>query len=136
GVEGLKPTDDFFQLGGHSLLAVKVMVALEKQTGQRLAIATLFEHATIEALAQQLRQKQPKKEWDVVVPIQSKGDKIPLFFVHGADLNVLLFREISKYLDPDQPVYGLQAIGINGETEIPDTIEEMVKRYIADMLKV
>lgn len=133
--EDLNATDDFFQLGGHSLLAVKVMVALEKRTGKRLTIATLFEHSTIEKLAKQLRTEYNAKEWDVLVPIKTSGEKIPLFFVHGADLNVLLFKPIAEYMAPDQPVYGLQALGINNETSIPATIEEMVKRYIGDMIK-
>lgn len=134
-IESVNASDDFFQLGGHSLLAVKVMVALEKKTGKRLTIATLFEHSTIEKLAKQLRTEYNAKEWDVLVPIKTTGKKIPLFFVHGADLNVLLFKPIADYMAPDQPVYGLQALGINHETHIPATIEDMVKRYVADMVK-
>lgn len=139
GIEEPGATDDFFQLGGHSLLAVKVMVALEKYTGKRLTVATIFEYPTVERLAKQLETDTPienqANEWDVLVPIKTAGSKVPIFFVHGADLNVFLFKTISEYFDADQPVYGLQAIGINGETDIPNTIEKMTQRYVADMLK-
>jgi len=140
GLENLKPTDDFFQLGGHSLLAVKVMVALETKTQKKLTIATIFEHSTIEKLAELLtiddNADNTVKGCEAVVALQPKGTKTPLFFVHGADLNVILFKTISEYMDADQPVYGIQALGISGETTIPDTLEDISKRYIEDMLKV
>ncbi len=136
GFRDLGPTDDFFQLGGHSLLAVKAMVALEKKTGRRLTIATLFEHSTIEKLAKKLSTDEKAKDWDVLVPINSKGSKVPLFFVHGADLNVLLFKSLTEFLDEDMPVYGLQALGVNRQMDIPPSIEEMVAHYVAEMVKV
>lgn len=139
GVEDLSPLDDFFQLGGHSLLAVKVMTALEKKTGKRLTIATLFENVTIEALARKLAvsniEVDNAKEWNVLVPMKTLGSKPPVFFIHGADLNVILFRSVSEFLDEDQPVFGLQALGINREMDIPLTMEQMTACYVADMLK-
>lgn len=140
GVKDLNANDDFFQLGGHSLLAVKAMVALENKTGKRLTIATLFEHSTVEKLANQLSEKDAVEntlaDCDALVSIKTKGNKTPLFFIHGADLNILLFKEMSAFLDDDQPVYGLQALGISRPTDIPKSIEEIATRYIADMLKV
>ncbi len=136
GLEGLTATDDFFQLGGHSLLAVKVMVTLEKKTGKRLTIATLFEHSTIEKLARQLAGDETSKDWEVLVPIKTTGSKTPLFYVHGAELNVGQFKSINEYFDEDQPIYGLQALGLNYETDIPETMEQIAARYIAEMIKV
>ncbi|MBS1783116.1 MAG: amino acid adenylation domain-containing protein [Bacteroidetes bacterium] len=129
------PNDDFFELGGHSLLAVKVMVSLEKKTGKRLTIATLFEHPTVEQLAKQLHKDYNAAEWDVLMPIKTTGTKIPIFYVHGAGLNALLFKPFGEFMDENQPVYGLQALGINHETQIPDSIEKMVERYVADIIK-
>jgi amino acid adenylation domain-containing protein len=136
GMNDLSASDDFFQLGGHSLLAVKVMVALEKRTGKRLNITTLFEHPTVEKLALQMVSNDMASEWKSLVPIRTTGNKVPLFFVHGADLNVLLFKALSEYLDADQPVYGLQALGLNFETAIPATIEQIAEKYVSDMIAV
>ena len=139
-VEIITSTDDFFQLGGHSLLAVKVMASLEKITGKRLTIATLFENSTIEKLARVLsldtKVISNANDWNVLVPMKANGNKMPVFFVHGADLNVILFKSVSTYLDADQPVFGLQALGINHETNIPLSIEQMAAKYIEDMLQV
>lgn len=140
GLEHLNPADDFFQLGGHSLLAVKVMVAIEKKTGKRLTINTLFDNPTIEQLAAQLGDEPLKKtganEWDCLVPIKTAGKKPPIFLIHGGELNVLLFKSINEYFDEDQPIYGIQALGLSHETDIPQTIEGIAARYINDMLKV
>lgn len=141
GMEGLSPDDDFFKLGGHSLLAVKVMVAIEKQTGKRLPIATLFNNSTIEKLARHLGDDSTitataEQKWDALVPIQTSGNKPPVFLIHGAGMNVLLFKAVSEHLDPDQPVYGIQALGLSHKTEIPLTIEEISARYAKEILQV
>jgi len=135
GLKNLKISDDFFELGGHSILAVKVMVAIEKKTGKRLPIATLFNNPTIEKLANHLSDDEREK-WDALVPIQPTGKKDPIFLIHGAGLNVLLFKSISEYFDTEQPVYGIQALGLNHETDIPLTIEGISKRYIDEILEV
>ncbi|RZL44230.1 MAG: amino acid adenylation domain-containing protein, partial [Pedobacter sp.] len=132
----LKAEDDFFELGGHSLIAVKVMVAIEKKTGKRLPLATLFNNSTIEKLAKQLADNEPAEKWDTLVAIKTGGKKDPIFLIHGGGLNILLFRTISKYFDSEQPVYGLQALGLNHETEIPETMAEIAARYVKEILQV
>lgn len=136
GLQDLSPSDDFFQLGGHSLLAVKVMVAIEKQTGQRLPIATLFSNSTIEKLAKQLAGEEEEQRWDALVPIRTTGSKPPLFLVHGGGMNVLLFKAISEYFDAEQPIYGVQALGFNHPTDIPVTMEDIAKRYLDEIMQV
>src|SRR5690606_9463419 len=51
GIEKIDIHSDFFELGGHSLIAVKVMTQIEKQTGNRLPLASLLSHSTIKKLA-------------------------------------------------------------------------------------
>lgn len=136
GIENLKADDDFFELGGHSLLAVKVMVAIEKSTGKRLPLATLFNNSTIKKLAEQLTDDKQQFNWDALVPIKTRGSKTPIFLIHGGGLNILLFKSISAYFDDDQPVYGLQALGLNHETNVPTTMNEIAKRYIKEILEV
>ena len=136
GLEYMDTTADFFELGGHSLLAVKVMAAIEKETGKRLPLATLFENANIQKLARKLSPDEPEVQWDALVPIKTSGSKTPLFMVHGGGLNVLVFQSISKYLDEDQPLYGLQALGLNREIPLFDSIEEIAAVYVSEILKV
>ena len=123
--------DDFFDLGGHSLIAVQVMARLEKITGKRLPLAALFSHPTVAALALLLQRDGKTITWDLLVPIKPKGSKMPLYIVHGAGMNVLLFNALARNMDAEQPVYGLQARGLNGVDEPLDRIEDMAAHYLA-----
>ena len=131
GVAQVELHDDFFQLGGHSLIAVQVMARLAQETGQRLPLATLFEHPTVEKLAAILQLASPPKAWSSLVPIKPEGTKTPLYIVHGAGFNVLIFNALSKQMAPDQPVYGLQAKGLDGIEEPSASVEEMAAHYVA-----
>lgn len=127
--------DNFFESGGHSLIAVKVMTKIERITGKRLPLASLFENPTIEKLARLLDPGSSAVNWDSLVPIKPRGSKMPLYIVHGAGLNVLLFKAVAMGLSPDQPVYGLQAKGLNGVDEPFTKIEDMAAHYITAIMR-
>lgn len=134
GVKKIGVHDNFFELGGHSLIAVKVMGRIEKETGKRLPLASLFESPTVEKLAQ-LFEPGKSITWDSLVPIKPKGNKMPLYMVHGAGLNVLLFNTLAMNMSPDQPVYGLQAKGLDGIDEPLDKIEDIAAHYISAIIE-
>ncbi|MEZ0487032.1 non-ribosomal peptide synthetase [Fibrella aquatica] len=127
--------ENFFELGGHSLIAVQVMTRLEKQTGRRLPLATLFEYPTVRALAELIRENDKPVSWESLVPIKPTGTRQPLYIVHGAGLNVLLFNAVAQNLHADQPVYGLQARGLNGIDEPFRSIEAMAAYYVEEIVK-
>ncbi|KJD33682.1 hypothetical protein PK35_07350 [Tamlana nanhaiensis] len=126
---------DFFELGGQSIIAVKVMTLLEEETGKRLPLASLFSHPTIEKLALLLDMDNRFITWDSLVPIKKGGSKTPLYIVHGAGMNVLIFNALAKNLDDDQPVFALQAKGLNGIDKPHESVPEMAAHYIEAILK-
>lgn len=137
GIQNISVTADFFELGGHSLKAVKVMTEIEKQTGKRLPLSSLFANSTVEKLAALLhKEDSDKKNWDALIPIKTTGSKIPLYLVHGGGLNTLVFQYMSKYMDHEQPVYALQALGLNGNAELLYTIEEIAAKYNSEILEI
>src|SRR5262249_30812166 len=74
--------------------------------------------------------------WSSLVPIRPSGSKPPLFCVHAAGANVLIYRPLARHLSPDQPVYALQAQGLDG-IKLPYTnVEEMATHYIKEILTV
>jgi amino acid adenylation domain-containing protein len=136
---GKKPIgvkSNFFELGGHSFMAARMFAQIEKEFNKKMPLALLFQSPTIEALAEKLSRKDWKPNWSSLVPIQTAGTKTPLFLVHGAEGNVLIYRELSRYLGEDQPVYGLQSQGLSGEGNFPTTIEDMAKHYIKEIRAV
>lgn len=133
-LEDVDTGDDFFELGGHSLIALELMTVLEEKTGKRLPIASLFEAPTVEKLSK-LLDGQSKPVFKSLVPIKPEGTKPPLYIVHGIGLSVMVFHSLAKNMDPDQPVYGIQAWGLDGDEEPLTTIEEMAGRYVSQVLE-
>jgi amino acid adenylation domain-containing protein len=133
GVKSIGIRDNFFELGGHSLLAAQLFARIENELNVTLPLATLFQAPTIELLTEKLKSHSWKTSWSSLVPIQPGGTRVPLFLVHGAEGNVLLYRELSKYLGENQPVYGLQAQGLDGKSDFITSVEGMAKHYIQEI---
>ena len=135
-VLGVKPigiTDNFFELGGHSLIAVRLFVEIEKLCGKNLPLATLFQAQTIEELAAVIGQDGWSAPWSSLVKIQPGDSKPPLFCVHPIGGNVLEYYQMAHYLGQDQPVYGLQALGLDGKQVPLTSIEDMAYQPIEDI---
>jgi len=135
-VDRVSSRANFFDLGGQSLLAVSLFAKIEKEFGRKLPLATLFASPTIEGLALALTAGNTKTTWSSLVPIQRKGSKPPLFLVHGAGGNVLLYRSLGERLAPEYPLYGLQSQGLDGKSEPLRTIEAMAGCYLREVRKV
>jgi amino acid adenylation domain-containing protein len=129
-VQPIGVTDDFFEIGGHSMLAVRLMSRIKERTGKSLPLAVMFPRATIEHLAELLRQDAAIKLWSPLVALQPQGHKRPFFCVHAVGGNALSYIPLVKYLDQDRPFYALQAQGLE-EGQVPlARIEEMASSYV------
>ncbi len=136
GFDSFGVTDDFFDLGGHSLLAVSLMTKIEHKLKVRLPLAILFDLPTIRGLADKIDQGGTDVFWRALVPIRTTGNRPPLFLIHGAGLNILLYNSLVDHMPADQPVYGIQAKGLDGKEEPLTTIEDIAAFYITEMKTV
>jgi thioesterase domain-containing protein len=109
---------------------------LEKTLGKTLPLATLFQAPTIEKLAAVLRDSGWTPPWSSLVPIRPNGSKPPFYFVHPIGGNVLNFAGFAGHFDAEQPVYGLQARGLNGREAPNISIQQMAADYIGDIRTV
>ncbi|MBD2041488.1 non-ribosomal peptide synthetase [Microcoleus sp. FACHB-672] len=129
-VERVSVGDSFFDLGGDSLLAIRLMEQIHKQFSRELPLSSLFLSPTIESLANTLFAETKSLKWSPLVPIQPKGSNPPFFCVHPIFGVVFPYYELAYYLGENQPFYGLQPIGIDGEQSPLTRIEEMAAYYI------
>ena len=128
--------DNFFDLGGHSLLAVRLMARIDRQLGIHLPLATLLTEPTIESQASLLNAQNNIRFHSPLVPIQAQGELPPLFCVHPVGGNVLCYAELARHLGLNQPLYGLQSLGLAGEKEPLTKIEEMAAIYIEALQEI
>ncbi len=129
-------TADFFEMGGHSLLAAQMIAEVEKSTGIHVPLAMLFKYPTIEALASYLAKNRVEESQGSLVNIKSSGSKPPIFIVHGYGLNVHMFNFLSQTMSAEQPVYALQAKGLNGVDEPADDLVKLAAYYVSEIDKV
>jgi amino acid adenylation domain-containing protein len=130
--------DNFFELGGHSFLTIRMLDSIHRHFQRTLLLPTLFKYPTIAQLAGVLDQSANgtlSPCWSPLVEIQA-GCKRPLFFVHPISGSILCYTELARALGPDQPFYGLQARGLDGEQEPCTSIEEMAQRYLEALQRV
>jgi amino acid adenylation domain-containing protein len=128
--------DNFFALGGHSLIAVRLLAQIQQRLGATLALVTLFQEPTVAGLAAALRQKDNQSVASALVPLQHAGSRRPLFLIHPSGGSVHWYTELSRLLGDEQPVYGLQARGIDGQEELHTSIEAMAAYSVAALRSV
>ena len=96
------------------------------------------EHITPE-LIEKLKKNKGKlikyflpKEGTNIMPLNTEGNKPPLFLIHGDAANYIL----SDYLGPDQPVYGFFHPGSNGEAICFKSVKKMAKAYLDQVFTI
>ncbi|HEY3319844.1 MAG TPA: AMP-binding protein [Planctomycetota bacterium] len=133
GVSKVAITDDFFALGGNSMIAASIISRIEQRFGKNLPLATFFQTPTIAGIAALLRKEGWKPSWSSLVPMQTKGSRPPFYCVHPVGGNVLCYHDLARGLGEDQPVYGLQAPGLDGEQGFDFCIEDLARQHVREI---
>ena len=128
--------DNFFDLGGDSLLAIRLINEINQQFERELPLSALFLNPTIEGLADSLYSGTNSLEWSPLVAIKPRGKNPPFFCVHPIFGVVFPYCELAFLLGENQPFYGLQPKGIDGESSPLTSIEDMAADYIAALRTV
>jgi thioesterase domain-containing protein len=80
---------------------------------------------TAESLSQQQR---------AIVPLQPRGTRVPVFAVAGHNGDVFCYQTLVRYLGNDQPFFGLQPPGLDGQSEPLRRVEELAA-YFAEQIR-
>ncbi len=139
------------QCGLDSLMAVEIKNKIKLDLGIEFNVLRFLDNINLKDFAQELNASINKNQatisndshnnsciknkFKATVPVQTKGNKPPLFFIPGSGGNVMYLQKLSHYLGADQPFYGMRAIGIDGSAEPLESIEEIAAYYIDEIME-
>ncbi|MCX6047110.1 MAG: amino acid adenylation domain-containing protein [Chloroflexi bacterium] len=151
--------DNFFERGGHSLLTVQLMQRIQTHFATAIPLQRLFAEPTIAGLAAQIDAERLAAEQlasampltsapatgmrsssvlpgdhpashSCLVPLRTSGTRPPFFCVHPLAGVVFPYYELAYHLGAEQPVYGLQAVGLAGKEAPLQNLAAMAAHYL------
>lgn len=141
GIDGITRETNFFEVGGTSLTALDIFVRLEKALSVDLPLSSLYQAPTVRALSRYIDDVRAKRNqvaaearspdrWATLVPMREHGRRTPVLLVHAVGGNVLNYRPLLDFVEPDRPVWGIQSPALDGSSNIASSIEAMAREYV------
>ncbi|MEU5694765.1 non-ribosomal peptide synthase/polyketide synthase [Actinosynnema sp. NPDC020468] len=116
--------DDFFALGGHSLAATRLVGRVRAELGWAPTVRALFDTPTPAGLAERRAAGDPLAP---LLPLRA-GRGTPVFCLHPLGGLSWVYAGFGRHLG-EWPVYGVQAVGLDGVTARPDDLGAMAAHY-------
>ena len=135
-LEKISISDNFFDLGGDSLMAMNLLLSIEKEFSRKVPMAIISKASTVSQQAEILRSEKLTEYASVLIPIQTSGNKNPLYCIGGKGGLPIRFNHLLKYISSDQPVYFFRSRGFEPGELVEDTIESIAADYLREVKKV
>lgn len=141
--ENIDMKASIFDLGVSSfnLIMLKSMLekAVQKAKSQdkvaEIPLSTLLNDPSVHAIACGIdEQLENPKEYNPVVPLQTRGHKTPIWFIHPGSGDILVFISLASHF-PTRPVYALRTRGYNAGEDFFSSISESAQTYADSILK-
>jgi acyl carrier protein len=141
GLEKVGVNDDFFELGGHSLLMAQLISRIRQAFGADLPLLSLYQAPTVASFADIIvknRSERGEAGEAVSLPrclvmLRGEGERLPLFCIPSTTGYVDIFHGLALHLGDDQPVYGLEYPGLDGQVEPLRSFEALASEFIRYM---
>ncbi|WP_354596888.1 amino acid adenylation domain-containing protein [Streptomyces sp. JL1001] len=154
---------NLFDVGMDSMKSLR-LVSGARAAGLEITIADVFVHQSVAALAGSCRPEPVGTEaadtaprsgaevmagalasaaeldltdpFSAMLSINPAGSRPPVFCVHGGVGFSLPYLPLAQHLDPEQPIYGIQAPCVVDFAPLPGSIEEIATDYVRMIKKV
>jgi len=127
---------NFFDAGGHSLLALRLLHAIEAESGQRLSLAAVLDAPTPAELASRLESPDDDLGLTPLLVLRGGGERTPLFCIHPGSGTAFGYAALLPHLEPERPLYGVQSPTLTQETPAPEDMELLAELYIGQIRAV
>lgn len=122
--------DDFFAIGGHSLLAMQLAAQIRKQLRRDVSVGQILLNPTVAALAEQLNADVMLNDFGQqgfaeVLPLR-KANGPQLLCVYPGSGFAWQYSVLSRYLDPQWSITGLQSPRPHGLIASSATMEQLI----------
>jgi len=139
-IEHIYADDDFFAIGGHSLLAMTLAIEIRKDLDRTVPVGQIMITPTIEKLAIQLNLELMNNDFgsdgfDHVLPLRA-GNDAPLICIYPGSGFAWQYSVLSRYLDNDMPIIGLQSPRPNGLIASSRSMAELIERQLEIIRKI
>jgi acyl-coenzyme A synthetase/AMP-(fatty) acid ligase/thioesterase domain-containing protein/acyl carrier protein len=130
--ESLSTEDDFFHCGGNSLTAIELLIRIQRAFDVTFPPDMIYLYPTIRQQATLIAQKDhnSSRYHPLIVPLHEKGTLPPLFCFNPLGGWIKEYQYISRFFDPERPVFGIRARGLEPEEKPVATVEEAAREYL------
>ncbi|CAM4401585.1 MAG: D-alanine--D-alanyl carrier protein ligase [Legionellaceae bacterium] len=134
-VKKIGKSDNFFHIGGYSLMAIQFLCDINELLDINLTVKHIFEHPTPSELGMVIdnllhKTKEEFNEYSPIIKLNDKNNKTAIFFIHPVGGTVFWFKTLSRYLDNEFTIYGIQDSALDIKDHLYKTIPELAKFYL------
>jgi amino acid adenylation domain-containing protein len=143
-VEQVGVHDSFFDLGGNSLQVPQIVARINDTFAVEIDVSTVYSLQSVARIAE-LVDRQPRsarvpggtrqagqgrRRLPRLVAMQPNGSHAPFFCVHPSGGSAFGYVHLANCFASEQPFFGLEAVGLDGEERPLERVEEMASRYL------
>lgn len=124
-------TDNFFEVGGTAAQAEELCRQIRQTFGCEISMPELREAPSIGALSLVIRTNRSGQPDDALVQLQGGKPlhRASIYCFHPISGSIGRFITLFDFLDRDQPVFGLQSVGLAGRDRPDRRVDVMADRY-------
>jgi thioesterase domain-containing protein len=124
-------TDNFFEMGGTAPLAKELCRQIRQTFGCEISMQELCEAPSIGALSLVIRTNGSGQRDNSLVQLQmgTPSHPCPIYCFHPISGSTGRYTILIDVFDRDQPIYGLQAVGLAGRDRPDCRVDVMADRY-------